>query len=104
VASFGPSLRGLHLAARCDNTFTVAAATKLASRSPLANSILRLYHRALAQWDVSISPLHVAGAANTLADPLSRNNLPLFLSLVPQEMTETSLQLVTVPPLIRLWR
>ena len=46
-----------------------------------------------ARFNLLLSAVHIAGAANGLADALSRNNLPLFLSNYPQANSQGS----TVP-------
>ena len=46
--------------------------------------LLRCLFFYCAQFSFHLSAEHVPGVLNTAADALSRNNLPLFLSLVPQ--------------------
>ena len=66
---------------RCDNAAVVPEAIHQGSY-PFASPLLLVFYAALFRF--SYCPLHLPGISNVAADALSRNNMSLFLSLVPQ--------------------
>ena len=84
AAIWGHQWSGKHVLFRCDNMAVVAVLNHRTARDkPLAHLSCCLFFFA-AFHKVTLSAEHVAGVDNTLADALSRNNLPLFRSLHPQ--------------------
>lgn len=66
---------------RCDNQAVVHTGT---NRDPIAMGLMRCLYFIAAKFNLLISAVHLAGTANGLADALSRNNLPAFISNYPQ--------------------
>ena len=66
---------------RCDNEAVVNTGT---SRNPVAMGLMCCLFFISAKYNLLLSAAHIAGTANGLADALSRNNLPSFLSNYPQ--------------------
>ena len=95
---FGHRLTGQHIWARCDNEVSVTVVYNLYARHPILVLLVRHIHAAQARWDVTLTPLHIEGVTNVLADLLSRNEIDRFLSLVP-----TASMCVQVPVEIRNW-
>ena len=67
--------------AQCDNMAVVYAVNKKSARNPI---LLRLLCLFCAIYDITLVARHLPGASNAAADALSRDNLPLFMSLNPQ--------------------
>jgi hypothetical protein len=103
LAVFGPRVAHSHIWARCDNEMAVFVIGKLSAREPLLVHILRKLHAVQARHDVTLSPHHINGVDNVLADPLSRNRLDIFFSLLPVDTRDTVVG-VQVPDAIRRWR
>ena len=84
AALWGRSWHRMHIRFHCDNMAVVDILRKRSARSPLAHHLLRClyFYTALFQFDHTAE--HIPGVLNTAADALSRNNLPLFSSLLPQ--------------------
>ena len=84
AALWGRSWHRMHIRFHCDNMAVVDILRKRSARSPLAHHLLRClyFYTALFQFDYTAE--HIPGVLNTAADALSRNNLPLFSSLLPQ--------------------
>ncbi len=81
---WGHMWKGQVVRARCDNTAVVAIVNSSTSRNPQAMNLVRCLSFLAATHEFQISAVHLRGIHNTLADALSRNNLPLFHSLHPQ--------------------
>ena len=45
--------------------------------------LIRYLFFMLAAWDISLYSCHIRGALNTVADAISRDNIPLLFSKVP---------------------
>ena len=45
--------------------------------------LMRYLFFVLAAWDISLYSCHIPGALNTVADAISRDNIPLLFSKVP---------------------
>ena len=84
VALWGPQWAGNKVRAQCDNMAVVYAVNKKAACNPTISRLLRLLCLFCAIYDITLVAHHLPGVQNTAADALSRNNLPLFLSLNPQ--------------------
>jgi len=67
----------------CDNIAVVAVLNKRTAKSPPLAHLLRCFSFYSAYYDFHFSAEHIPGIHNTAADALSRDNMPLFHSLVP---------------------
>ena len=70
--------------AQCDNMAVVYAVNKKSARNPILSRLLCLLCLFCAIYDITLVVRHLPGASNAAADALSRDNLPLFVSLNPQ--------------------
>lgn len=102
VCAFGPGMRGLSIMARCDNLVTVQAVNHQRASCPVLLSLLRRLHLVCAHYDITLRTCHVAGVDNTLADALSRNQLPLFHRLTAS--SPVPLRHCVLSPQTREWR
>lgn len=67
----------------CDNLGTVAVVNSGYSRVPQIMQLLRCLFFIRAHFQMDLWAVHIPGVENTLADAISRNNLPLLYSQVP---------------------
>ena len=67
-----------------DNAAVVAAINNNSSRCIISAHLLRCLAFLSAKFQCQISASHIPGTHNNTADALSRNQLPLFLSIIPQ--------------------
>ncbi len=84
AALWGHNWAGQHVRFNSDNTAVVAVLNSRTAKSPLLAHLLRCFSFYGAYFRFHSSAEHVPGVLNTAADAISRNNLPAFLSLVPQ--------------------
>ena len=84
AALWGPGWSGMHIRFHSDNAAVVAILNTRTAKTPLLMHLLRCFSFYCAHFGIHFSAAHVPGVSNTAADALSRNNLPLFLSLLPQ--------------------
>ena len=88
VAIWGRTWQRTRINFHSDNTAVVAVLHKCSSRhSPLMHLLWCLYFYA-AYYKFEFVAHHVPGATNTAAYAISRNNLSLYFSLVPQALQE----------------
>ena len=69
---------------RSDNMAVVSVLTTRTARDPLLMHLLRCLVFYAATYRFSFKSEHIPGVDNTAADAISRNNLSLFTSLLPQ--------------------
>ena len=79
AAAWGERWRGQFILCHSDNTAVVAQLNSLHARDPLACNMLRCLAFWQALYDFRLRAVHIAGALNTGADQLSRNNAAAFL-------------------------
>ena len=84
AAVWGPGWAGQHIQFHSDNLAVVTILNTRTARTPPLVHLLRCFSFYCAHFGIHYSAVHVPGANNTAADALSRNNLPLFSSLVAQ--------------------
>lgn len=84
AAIWGESWRGKTVHARCDNAAVVAIINKNSSKDQQVMYLIQCLSFTVAQFQFVLVPSHIRGVENTLADALSRDNLPLFLAQYPQ--------------------
>ena len=84
AAIWGESWKGKLVLARCDNESVVRIVNHGSSKDSDVMQLMRCLAFLGAKLEFHITTSHIRGADNTLADALSRNNLPLFRSLYPQ--------------------
>ena len=88
TAIWGRLWTGLHVQCLCDNKAVVAV---INSRSCKDGDMMHLLCSLFffeAEFQFSMVAAHKPGSLNTLADALSRNNLPLFLQLSSQKVRD----------------
>ena len=78
---WGQAWKGAQVSAFCDNTAVVAALSNRSCKEKHVMHMLRVLFFIEAHHQFKITATHVAGASNTLADHLSRNQPRLFLSM-----------------------
>ena len=84
AAVWGPLWRGTHVLFRSDNMAVVGILQKRTSTDPHIMHLLRCFVLYAAIYHFTYIAEHIAGNHNIAADAISRNNIPLFHSLVPQ--------------------
>ena len=84
AAIWGPLWKGARVCFHSDNTAVVAILQKRSARDPVAHHLLRCFYFYAAFFQFEYGSEHVPGVLNVAADALSRNNLQLFSSLIPQ--------------------
>jgi len=67
-----------------DNMPTIAIINSRTSHNSEAMHLVQCLTFIAAKFQINISAVHIAGQSNTVADAISRDNLPLFFSLCPQ--------------------
>ena len=90
AAVWGPTWAGLHVLCYCDNMSVVHALNKGSSREPsgVVMHLLRTLTFFSAIFGFVLRAEHVAGSDNGSADSISRNNLPLLFTQVPNASRE----------------
>ena len=83
----------------CDNQGAVAAANSGYSKVPRIAHLLRCLFFIRARFEISLEVKYLPGAINHLADAISRDNLHLLFSQVPESV---SAQMPIPPPLLEL--
>jgi len=66
-----------------DNEAVVAVVNSGYSKDPQMMHLVRCLFFVLAMWDISLHACHIPGILNTVADAISRDNIPLLFSKVP---------------------
>jgi len=84
AALWGPSWRQSHVLFRSDNMAVVDLLRKRTSPVPHVMHLLRCFIFYAALFHFTFTAEHVPGTHNTAADAISRDNISLFSSLVPQ--------------------
>lgn len=84
AALWGQHWTGQHVRFHSDNMAVVAVLGTRTARTPLLMHLLRCFSFFAAYHSFHFSARHIPGELNTAADALSRNNMSLFFSLVPQ--------------------
>ena len=77
-----------------DNMAVVEIIRKRSARDPRTHHLLRCFYFYAAFYQFDYCIVHVPGINNTLADAISRDNLSLFHSFLPQALR------VHVPPMV----
>ena len=93
----------MHICFHSDNLAVVAIICNRSAKNRIAHRLLRCFYFYAAFYHFQYSIEYVPGVLNTAADALSRDNLTLFSSLIPQSsqtMVDTSLEelLITQRP------
>ena len=100
---WGQSWRGKSILIQCDNMAVVHIINQGSSKNKVAMHLARCLSFTSAMFNFHLSAQHIKGADNTLADALSRDNLPLFHSLHPQaEPVPTPIPAAILDPLVLL--
>ncbi len=84
AALWGRSWARCHICFHTDNMAVVDILRKGSARDPLAHHMVRCLYFYTSLYSFQFVVEHVPGVLNVAADALSRNNLQLFSSLVPQ--------------------
>ena len=93
-AAWGPQWQGRLVHVWCDNQAAGHAITARSCRDSGLMHLLRCLFFMEASFQFQLSASHIPGVNNILADLLSRNKLPLFLSKVTQANAEPA----AIPP------
>ena len=80
---WGHAWQGRVVHVHTDNEAVVAVVNSGYSKDPQIMHLVRRLFFVLATWDISLYSHHIAGVLNTVADAISRNNIPLLYSKVP---------------------
>ena len=89
AALWGPTWSRDHVCFHSDNEAVVTIIQKRHAKQPILNHLLRCLFFYASVFQFSFSALHIPGVLNVAADAISRNNLALLSSLLPQA-TRTS--------------
>ena len=81
---WGQAWTGHHVLFHVDNMSVVRVVESLNARDPLLCNMLRCFYFYAAYFQFTFSATHIPDVANVAADALSRGNLTLFHSLLPQ--------------------
>ena len=84
AAVWGRSWQQRHVVFHSDNAAVVAVVQHKSAKSPLLLHLLRCLYFYAVHFQFAYSAVHVPGVSNVAADALSRNNILLFCSLIPQ--------------------
>ncbi len=82
-AAWGGAWQGRQVICHCDNQVVVAGLRSRSSRNAAVMHLLRCLVFVEAHYRCYLHPMYIDTRSNHLADDLSRNNLPSFLSKVP---------------------
>ena len=83
ASTWGYHWSGLRIHIHCDNLPIVQAWARQSAKHPDLMQLLRTLFLVAAQHSFTICLSPLPGRLNSIADPLSRNNLPLFLHSCP---------------------
>ena len=84
AAIWGPRWSGGHVCFHCDNEAVVAVIQNRNAHQDLLVQLLRCLFFYASRFQFHFSAAHIPGVHNVVADAISRNNLSLLSSLVPQ--------------------
>ena len=84
AAIWGPSWAGKHVCFHSDNEAVVWAIQSRSAKHHIMTRLLRCLFLYAAYFNFHYSATHIPGSLNTTADAISRNNLTLLYSLLPQ--------------------
>ena len=84
AAIWGDSWQGTRVCFLSDNAAVVAVLERRSAQHPHLLHLLRCLYFYAAHYQFAYTALHLPGVSNTAADALSRDNMTLFNSLVPQ--------------------
>ena len=90
AAIWGKHWSGTHVLCWCDNAAVVAIVNTGTSKQPMAMHLLRTLFFLSAHYCFSVHAKHLPGSKNAAADALSRDHIPLFVSLTPQANPQPS--------------
>lgn len=90
-ALWGRRWSGQRVLFRCDNAAVVAIVNSGRSKNGLAMHLARALFLLGAVYKFTFRARHLPGNINKAADALSRNNVPLFLQLLPQASSSPTL-------------
>ena len=80
---WGRSWQGHVVHVHSDNTAVVSVINSGYSKDSQMMHLTRCLFFILAAWDISLYACHIPGVLNTVADAISRDNVPLLFSKVP---------------------
>ena len=83
AATWGCSWHHCSVFFHCDNAAVVFVIQRHSAKDPFLLHLLRCLYFYAARFQFGYSAHHLPGVSNVAADALSRDNMSLFLSLVP---------------------
>ena len=84
AAIWGSQWKGRSVKVLSDNSPAVAAINKQSSRVPMMAHLLRALAFICGRFQIQSGAIHLPGTHNCAEDAISRNNMMLFYSLLPQ--------------------
>ena len=84
IAIWGAAWANKSVLCRCDNEAVIHIINSGTSKDPSVMALMRCLHFIAAKFNLLLSATHIAGIENSLADALSRDNLPFFFTHHPQ--------------------
>ena len=81
---WGRRWQGRRITCRCDNIAVVSVVNSGRAKDSILMHLLRCVFFVGAKFGVNVWAEHVPGAENTAADALSRDNIPIFMQVVPE--------------------
>ena len=90
AGSWGHTWGGKAIEFKCDNLAIVGSITSWRSKEPLVMNLLRSLALLAMHFRFHLKASHIAGSRNVAADALSRNDLLLFRSQVPEALPHPS--------------
>ena len=97
ASTWGHLWAGLRIHFHCNNLPIVQAWARQSAKHPDLMWLLRTLFLVAAQHSFTIRLSHLPGRLNSIADALSRNNLPLFFTLAPQADPQSTQPHITGP-------
>jgi len=93
---WGPQWISKRIVVYCDNEAVVEMLGAGYSKEPNLMQLLRCVFFVTAFFESSLRPVNIIGSSNVVADAISRNNLALFCSQVPEALPAS----VNLPPVL----
>ena len=90
AGTWGPTWEGKAVEFKCDNLAIVGTIASWRSKEPLVMNLLKGLALLAMHFGFHLKASHIVGTQNSAADALSHNDLPSFLSQVPEALPRPS--------------